>query len=460
MDERLSTSLRRSFVRRRPGRVLVTRRPWQRGKGWSPEEIAAELHGRRTALLAELRRRWIAKGVPLVAQEEAVSDAMTAVVMDSRPILSERHLLGAFWLAVDHRLRRRHTGRDWTQLGSRERIPLNTGVVESLTATDGGLEHVELVDRIRRAADWFAVLDERERQVMSVMASYDVGPLPASRLMGIPHREARAASRSAQAKLDQIAAISAAGRMCGYRYSAIVADVEGTASEQQARAARAHVQACSSCGVVYRGLRREIGSDWQRRAAAALAPAPVLGVGHMGWLAKVSAWFSQRPGLPRGGGERAAEVAGGAGIVKVAAAGTAIVVAGGALTGHIVHAIDAGHARAHRRAHVAHVAQAPSPVVSSGLHVVAVASPRAVTRSTVTSRRRAPASHKTLRPPSKSLGYLAVGGPASSTGGSREASARIASVAGTPPPAQPVAPSSTTSSHQSGGGTNLSYLGR
>ncbi len=240
MDELLSTSLRWSFVRRRPGRVLVTRRPWQRGKGWSPEEIAAELQRRRAALLVELRGKWIAQGVPVAAREEVVSDAMTAVVMDSRPILSEQHLLGAFWLAVDHRLRRRHEGRDWTRLGSRERIPLNAGVVEPLTATDGGLEQVELVDRIRRAADWFANLDRRERQVMSVMASYDVGALPASRLMGLPHREVRAVFRSARAKLDRVAAISAAGRMCDYRYRAIAADAEGRASEHEARAAQTH----------------------------------------------------------------------------------------------------------------------------------------------------------------------------------------------------------------------------
>jgi hypothetical protein len=468
MDELLSTSLRRSFVRRRPGRVLVTRRPWQRSKGWSPEEIAAELQRRRAVLLVELRGKWAAQGVPVGAREEVVSDAMTAVVMDSRPILSEQHLLGAFWLAVDYRLRRRHQGRDWTRLGSRERIPLNAGVVEPLTATDGGLEQVELVDRIRRAADWFANLDERERQVMSVMASYDVGALPASRLMGLPHREVRAVSRSARAKLDRVAAISAAGRMCDYRYRAIAADVQGRASGHEARAAQAHLQACSSCRMVYRRLRREMGPDWQRRAAAALAPAPTVGVGHMGWLAKVSAWLSQRPSLPRGAGERTAEVAGGAGIVKVAAAGTAIVVAGGALTGHFVHAIEAGHAPAHHRgARVEHVAPASLPVASiasveGGVSTAAVAPSRVASRSATPSRRRVAARRSA--PPSRSLDYLAVGGAASSVsrGGSSEASARIASASegGTPAGAPAAASSSTGSSHQSGGGTTLKYLGQ
>ncbi len=367
-------------------------RPSRWGRAWSPEDAAAELQRRRPALTAELSRRPAARCLSASTREEVVNDAMAAVVMESRPILNEEHLLGAFWKAADFRVRRCREGRHLAQLGSRDRVELDASV-EAVCAVDAVSEQVELVDRMRRAADWFAELDERERLVVSVMASREVGSVMASRLLGLSWAEVRSASRSARIKLDQVAAIAAAGRMCNYRYGAIAAEAAGGASEHEARAARAHLDSCSSCGVVYRGLRREMGPDWQRRAAAALAPAPVAGVGHAGWLAKVSAWLSQRPSLPRGAGERTAEVAGGAGVVKVAAAGTALVVAGGALTGHIVHAIEAGHTRARHHARVVHVARASVPaasraVVASDARVASVSPSRAASRPEVTWRHR------------------------------------------------------------------------
>jgi hypothetical protein len=79
--------------------------------GWSPEEAAGELHRCRADLIGELRGRSESSGVPLVAQEEIVDDAVTAVVMSPRGVTNEHHLLGAFWLAVDHRCRSRPAER-------------------------------------------------------------------------------------------------------------------------------------------------------------------------------------------------------------------------------------------------------------------------------------------------------------------------------------------------------------
>jgi hypothetical protein len=70
-------------------------------------------------LLAELGRKPSAQGVPRAAREEIVSDAMTTVVMDAKPIRNEQHLLGSFWQAVDLRLRRYYEGRHLTRLGGR-----------------------------------------------------------------------------------------------------------------------------------------------------------------------------------------------------------------------------------------------------------------------------------------------------------------------------------------------------
>ena len=95
------------------------------------------------------------------------------------------------------------------------------------------------------------------------------------------------------------------------------------------------------------------GREFQRAAVAAFLPLPAISAGHVGGVGKVAIWIEQRISfMPRGGGERAAEALGGAGIAKAAVAGTAIVAAGGALTGHLVHSIEGAQSRAHHHAHV------------------------------------------------------------------------------------------------------------
>jgi hypothetical protein len=111
MDELLSTSVWRTLVlRRRPGRTRVIL-PRHRVGGWPPEEAARGLHKRRAELIGQLRRRSERRGVPFVAQDEIVDNAITAVVMSPRGVTNEHHLLGAFWLAVDHRCQRKRPPR-------------------------------------------------------------------------------------------------------------------------------------------------------------------------------------------------------------------------------------------------------------------------------------------------------------------------------------------------------------
>ncbi len=369
----------------------MTRRPWQRIKGWSPEEAAAELHSRRELLAIELRRRPTARGIPFPALEEVVNDAITAVVMDNRPIHDQQHLLGAFWIAADFRLRRHHEGRHLTRLGSRRRIDLDSDI-EQTPAAYGVEEQVELIERTRRATDWLADLDERERLVVSVMASRGIGPLLASRLLGLPLGDVRSAARSATAKLDRVAVIAAAGRMCDYRYKAIEADAAGHANDHQARAAQAHLAACSSCQVVYRGLRREMSRDWQRRASAALTPLPLTSTAHARLLGKLAHWFSQRPSLPRLGSERTAELAGGAGIIKAAAAGTAIVAATASIAGGLHTLTDNPHHTHHTHPRVDRIAPAASTQV---LAAAATSTPTSVTPFSQPASQKTSSNHPT-----------------------------------------------------------------
>jgi hypothetical protein len=303
------------------------------------------------------------------------------------------------------------------------------------------------------------------------MACYGVGPVPAARHLGLPLGEVRSAARSATAKLDRVAAIAAAGRMCHYRYGAITAHAAGEATATEATAARAHVSACVPCGRVHRKLRREMrGREFQRAAAAAFLPLPATSFAHAGGLGRLAAWIEQRtPSLPHGGGERAAEVLGGTGALKAVAVGTAVVVAGaGAL--HSVTASPAvhhHHAR-HRVAIGARTAQARI-AASTVAHTEVPVTPLGATahrsgRSTV----RGSASNDHAAPvPNRASGYLALGGSSggSSPPGSISSSSSRATVASVDQSARTSTSSSEaspqpSSARQSGGGTNLSYLGR
>ncbi len=453
----------------------MIRSPWRRAGGWSPEEAAAELHARRAELIGQLRRRSQARGIPPAAQEEIVDDAVTAVVMSPRGVANEHHLLGAFWLAVDHRCRRYREGRHFTRLGSRVRVEFDAAVEHATTAAANPFDRLELRDRIARAGDLMADLDPRERQVVAVMAIYGVGPVPAARHLGLPLGEVRSAARSADAKLDRVAVIAAAGRMCDYRYNAIAARAAGEASDHDARLARAHVNACFRCGRVYRKLRREMrGREFQRAAAAAFLPVPAASFAHAGGLGRLAAWMQERmPGLPHGGGERAAEALGGAGLAKAAATGTAIVVAGSALTGHIVHVIAGAHTPArHHGARATQQSYQPVSLARGWANPATALALRAQTSSSTTHAATAsPTIHHSLPPPpSKSLGYLALGTPSSTSrssstshgSSSPEPSARTASVTGTPTGSENAPPSTQSAAPetQSGGGTSLGYLGR
>jgi DNA-directed RNA polymerase specialized sigma24 family protein len=473
MDELFSTAgagFAHGVLRgRRRGSLRVIRSPWRRAGGWSPEEAAAELHKRRAELIGQLRRRSQARGIPFAAQEEIVDDAVTAVVMSPRGVANEHHLLGAFWLAVDHRCRRYREGRHFTRLGSRVRVEFDAAVEHATTAAANPFDRLQLRDRIARAADLMADLDAREREVISVMAVLGVGAVPAARHLGLELGEVRSAERSAKLKLDRIAAIAAEGRMCGFRSIAIAAEAAGEASDRDARRARAHLNACTSCKREYRKLRREMrGREFQRAAAAAFLPIPAAPFPHAGGLGRLAAWMQEHmPGLPHGGGERAAEALGGAGAVKAAAFGSAVVIAGGTLTSHIVHTVVDSHAPSRHR--VPRL-QAPRPVVTStdaGESTIAQAAstePASSAQSTPVARTP---HRRNQPPPSKSLGYLALGGSSagastSSSGSSSPPRATIASTsqststssASSEASPQPGSPS------QSGGGTSLGYLGQ
>jgi DNA-directed RNA polymerase specialized sigma24 family protein len=316
------------------GRGRRLRAPWRRG-AWTPEEVAAALHSHREELLRELRGLSSARSLPGGVLEEIVDDAVCAVVMKPRAVLDEEHLRRAFWLSVKLMLARYREGRHRVRVGSWERADFDAVARQASVSGRTVTEEVELKDRMARAADFMAQLDEFEARVTVVMAIRGAGIRATARELDVPLKTVKAAAHSAQTKLEQVAAIAAAGRMCGYRQRAVEAHASGTARAEEVHAAQAHIAACTSCRSSYVRLVREMRRrEFQRRASAAFLPLPMLAeAAHASWAERLGAFVSAR--LPGGGASGPRErvlglLGGGAGAAKTAGvlAGTALIVVG------------------------------------------------------------------------------------------------------------------------------------
>jgi hypothetical protein len=135
------------------------------------------------------------------------------------------------------------------------------------------------------------------------------------------------------------------------------------------------------------------------------------------------------------------------------------VAAGGALTSHIVHEITAP-TRPQQHAHIPRQAAARSVLAAtSRAPVVSVRTSNLAAGSS----KRETAHHRSPAPPSKSLGYLALGGSSgkssssTSVGSPSSVRATAASVGQADEASSSEAPQQPT---QSGGGTSLNYLGK
>jgi hypothetical protein len=415
------------------------------------------LKAKRTELRRRLDWRRDVAGLPEHVRDELVDEAIGLVVMSSKPIRDEQHLQGAFWASIGYLLMAHRSGRRDLHVGSRRRVEFEPVAAKLPGDDDEPFDLVAARERIATAADLMAQLDPFEQRVMAVMAAHGLGVKRAAKAMGEPIKTVLAASRSAQRKLDQVAAISAAGRMCDYRQPAINAHVQGAAEGEQELAARAHLAACAGCRASYAMLLREMrGREFQRAASAAFLPPPVFAVAvHGGWIERLTSLLTTGR-APSGTvtAERTAGVLGGGGLVKAAAVTSAIVVAGAGVGARVVHSLEStapAAIRPHRKVAV-HSAPLTAGVarigtIAGGLVLAHTTPPKSVAV--------APARHHQPTPPSRDLGYLALGGGA---GGGSRPSTSVATAASTSSTGSGSSEASEPS--HSGGGTSLGYLGR
>jgi hypothetical protein len=394
--------------------------------------------------------------MPVHMRDEIVDEAIGLVVMSSKPIRDEQHLQGAFWTSIGFLLAEFRSGRRDLHVGSRRRVDFEP-VAEVLPGDDD--EPFDLVaarERIATAADLIAHLDPFEKRVLAVMAVHGLGVKRAAKALGEPIKTVLAASRSAQRKLDQVAAITAAGRMCDYREQAIRAHAHRTAHAEQETAARAHLAACAGCRSSYATLLREMsGREFQRAASAAFLPPPMLAVElHGHWIERVVSLLSTgRAPSGTATAERTAGVLGGGGLAKAAATTSALVIAGAGVGARVVHSLEA-HAPVHHHHKVSTWPAASTAGVSVEPTAVAGGLTSTPTRSTSRGGSTTPAKRRSAPPPSRDLGYLAIGqAPGGSQPRTEPQATAASNTSGESPEGAAPAPTRT------GGGSSLGYLG-
>ena len=439
------------WIVRAPGRTGVL----------SPDEAAHALQARRGELRTAIDRRKDASFLSAGVRDEVVDEAIAVVVMSRKAIQNEEHLQGAFWTSVGYLVAERRAGRHELRVGSKRRVAFEPLEGELAGEDDPSFDFVEARDRVLRALDLISQLDPLERQVLTIMGGYGVGVKRAAKALELPVKTVLAASRSANRKLDHVTAIVAAGRMCDYRSEALRALADGTALEEEAKTAQAHLDACRACRSEHILLAREMASaQYKRAASAALPPAPAVSPHAHGWLERLLSLVHIR--MP-GGGSASAERAGllfggGAGTKVVVAAGVGLVAAAGAGVSAI-HTLQGSTPRSPRH-HVSH--PRGHTTVPAAASIAPTSEPGGLPASQTAAAKPAPnAARSTDRPkhppapPSRADGYLAIGGSPSVTS---TATARAASTATSSETAQGEGQSSTPT--PTGGGSSLKYLGR
>ena len=302
---------------------------------WDAERIAMALVPRRDRLVDQLPRELAAaRGLSRDQRELVVDEAIDYMVTEyAKPITDRDVLERAFWATASFRVKRVHEGRGATVRAGWHRVDVDD--VEIAAENGDPAAHVVRAVEHGTLLEFAATLTEDERLVLACKyadGAKEQGRLVVARHLGMPVPRVRRLERAIARKLERFVAIVAAGSLCSHREPAIAALADGQASEEQARAARVHIEHCSVCKVAYVAHLRALRSGELPRRIAQTLPVPVgaEGARHRGspWDAFVD-WLS-RPFTSEAANTGAQLAAGARGVGAVAATKLATICIGGA----------------------------------------------------------------------------------------------------------------------------------
>src|SRR3954470_15175388 len=235
------------------------------------DDVAALLESWRPTVLREMARRQLWRGASPAECEDQFQDV--ALVLWSRQFASEEHLRRALWTGLGFR------ARDFWKSARRRELPV--GEFFEDVVGDDRAERVEDVAvtaaDTRCVDDCLSELDSRERAVYRLIKGDELSRRRVAKRLGLGESDVLRALYSAQRKIDQVAVLLVAGRLCDRRQSAIASlareDAYGSALEQ----ARAHLSHCPACLLEFRAQRAALGER-----VASVLPIPAIGAATRG----------------------------------------------------------------------------------------------------------------------------------------------------------------------------------
>jgi RNA polymerase sigma factor (sigma-70 family) len=291
------------------------------GQSFTPQRIAAILERWRPEVLREMERTRLWHGANRADLEDQFQDV--ALVLCARTYASESHLKKALWMGLGFR------ARDHWKAARRRELPVGE-FFEGILGDDR-LDAVEdaaaAAADSRQVDDCLAELDELERTVYKLAKGEGLSRRKVAKAAGLSEADVLRALYSAQRKIDQVAVLAVAGRLCGRRRPAVESLARGQARGLTREQARAHLKHCRECLLAFRAERAALSAR-----VAAVLPLPAAlgqdeGFGVAAMLDTVRAvpravkrQLYEIAGRPPSGGEEAAVGAGGA------ALGTKVVV--------------------------------------------------------------------------------------------------------------------------------------
>lgn len=278
--------------------------------GMDADELARLADRVRPALLARAHRRH--PRIPEADLEDIFGDTLEALLRRGE-VVDAAHLEGALSIGVEFRAGHWHR-RDWRT------TPLDDAQLpEPSDATADPAAIAARRDEQALAIELLAELAPDEQRALKLRVGEDLSRSQAARAMAIDVAQLRRLERSGWRKLERIAAVAQAGRLCDARAAQAAAEGDEIVHE----AVEAHLRRCPACRRETALRRAGVG-----RRAAGLLPLPVLlgaagGHGGLAALAAAVADLARRATAPlRHGGVA----------VKATAATAAVATAGAALT--------------------------------------------------------------------------------------------------------------------------------
>jgi RNA polymerase sigma factor (sigma-70 family) len=442
-----------------PDTNVLTPRPASNGhRRLEPEQVARFLGEWRQRELRIARGFRECRRLSHHELEDVYQETTLALLQRPDRYLDETHLRNTLRLVIKQRALHLYRDERRRQEILAENAPGMHALELARAISKQDIEQLALARQDRLIiTEFLAELTPQQRQVFWLMTE-SMGYNRIAKTLRMPVNQARKLVSECEQKRERYQTLYDHGRLCGYRSTTIKALLEGQAtSEQLAKLAIAHVQACAHCRAQHHTNATRLRHAFEQQAAALLPPVMLDRLSlsrldrastHLQMLAQrlQTSWGSSLGGGPGGGGARErtiALLAGGGTSAKLAAGLVTVAV----ITGSTLSATHALDEHPHHRPRQPATAQAAN--LASTTERVAFAQPKpAQAAITTVSSPPPPRSQTPPHPDSPAHDEAANQNPVESTETRREpggfAYLGVPNNTPTPTPAQPTpTPAST-----------------